>query len=157
MKNFQETSLLLKYLPCYGQSLIIFWSLSFYIRFTPVHNTIYCSYIIVLVLNLTLYVINLYKLYIVRLQTRLQTSLQPNIQKWVQFKGFFAIYGLHLILFWPPPKINNVIFLWGGGKEKVMGLVYGLKKHKMALISEYLAADLSADASADALAIINIG
>ena len=31
------------------------------------------------------------------------------------------------------------------------------KKHKMALISEYLAADLSADASADALCIINIG
>ena len=31
------------------------------------------------------------------------------------------------------------------------------KKPKMALISEYLAADLSLDASADALAIINIG
>ena len=31
------------------------------------------------------------------------------------------------------------------------------KKPKMALISEYLAADLFADASADALAIINIG
>ena len=30
-------------------------------------------------------------------------------------------------------------------------------QHKKALISEYLAADLSADASADALAIINIG
>ena len=30
------------------------------------------------------------------------------------------------------------------------------KKHKMALISEYLAADLSPDASADALDIINI-
>ena len=31
------------------------------------------------------------------------------------------------------------------------------KKPKMALISEYLAADSSPDASADALAIINIG
>ena len=31
------------------------------------------------------------------------------------------------------------------------------KKPKMALISEYLTADLSADASADALCIINIG
>ena len=31
------------------------------------------------------------------------------------------------------------------------------KKPKMTLISEYLAADLSADASADALCIINIG
>ena len=57
MKNFQETSLLLTYALCYGQLLIILWSLSFYIRFTSVRNTIYCSYIVVLVLILALYVI----------------------------------------------------------------------------------------------------
>ena len=38
-----------------------------------------------------------------------------------------------------------------------MWVVHGQKKPKMALISEYLAADLSAGASADALCIINIG
>ena len=42
----------------------------------------------------------------------------------------------------------------GGVKEKEMEAIYGKKKNpKMALISEYLAADVSADA----LAIINIG
>ena len=35
--------------------------------------------------------------------------------------------------------------------------LYGEKKPKMVLISEYLAADSSPDASVDALAIINIG
>ena len=49
-----------------------------------------------------------------------------------------------------------MLFLYGGAKEKVMGLVYGLKNIKKPLISEYLAADTSPDASADVLAIINI-
>ena len=44
----------------------------------------------------------------------------------------------------------------GGAKRRSWGSYMALK-HKKALISEYLAADLSADASADALAIINIG
>ena len=44
----------------------------------------------------------------------------------------------------------------GGPKRRPRGSYMALK-HKKALISEYLAADLSADASADALAIINIG
>ena len=38
-----------------------------------------------------------------------------------------------------------------------MGAIYGEKKTLNALISDYLAADSSPDASADALAIINIG
>ena len=57
MKNFQETSLLLSYTLCYGQSLIILWSLSVNIRFTTVRNTIYYPYIVVFVLILALYVI----------------------------------------------------------------------------------------------------
>ena len=57
MKNFQETSLLLTYTLCYGQSLIILWSLFINIRFTTVRNTIYRSYIVVFVLNLALCVI----------------------------------------------------------------------------------------------------
>ena len=47
----------------------------------------------------------------------------------------------------------------GGGKGQIEGY-WGhilLKTPKVALISEYLAADLSADASADALCIIKIG
>ena len=50
-------------------------------------------------------------------------------------------------------------FFLGGGRGRRKGY-WGhilLKTPKMALISEYLAADLSPDASADALAIINIG
>ena len=46
------------------------------------------------------------------------------------------------------------------GQKKGIGAIYGHilwpKTHKMVLISEYLAADSSPDASADALAIINI-
>ena len=42
------------------------------------------------------------------------------------------------------------------GKGKEMEAIYGAKNPKMALISEYLAADLSPDTSADALAIIDI-
>ena len=45
----------------------------------------------------------------------------------------------------------------GGGQREGHGARIWPKKHKKPLISEYLAADLSADASADALAIINIG
>ena len=58
MKNFQETPLLLTYILCYGQTLIILWSVSVNIRFTTVRNTIYCPYIVVFVLILALYVIN---------------------------------------------------------------------------------------------------
>ena len=47
-------------------------------------------------------------------------------------------------------------FSWGGGqREWLWGRIWP-KNHKFALLSEYLAADLSPDASADALAIINI-
>ena len=46
-------------------------------------------------------------------------------------------------------------FFFGGGGVKEGHIL--LKTSKIALISEYLAADLSADASVDALAIINIG
>ena len=45
----------------------------------------------------------------------------------------------------------------GGGQREGHGARIWPNKHKMALISEYLAADLSPDASADALAIIKIG
>ena len=45
----------------------------------------------------------------------------------------------------------------GGSQREGHGARIWPKKHKKPLISEYLAADLSADASADALAIINIG
>ena len=48
-----------------------------------------------------------------------------------------------------------IIFVGGGQREGYWGHIL-LKTPKMALISEYLAADLSPDASADALAIINI-
>ena len=52
--------------------------------------------------------------------------------------------------------IINIFFSWGGGqKEWLWGRIWP-KNHKFALLSEYLAADLSPDASADALAIINI-
>ena len=44
-----------------------------------------------------------------------------------------------------------------GGQREGHGAHIWTKKHKMALISEYLAADLSEDASADALCIIDIG
>ena len=43
----------------------------------------------------------------------------------------------------------------GGGQREGYGGHIWLKPPKMALISEYLAADSSPDASADALAIIN--
>ena len=50
----------------------------------------------------------------------------------------------------------NHNFCWGGGqREGYWGHIL-LKTPKIALISEYLAADSSPDASADALAIINI-
>ena len=53
---------------------------------------------------------------------------------------------------------NYIFFFFGGGdKEKGMGAIYGLKTPKMSLISEYLAADLFPDVSADAPARINIG
>ena len=42
------------------------------------------------------------------------------------------------------------------GQKKGIGAIWP-KTHKMVLISEYLAADSSPDASVDALAIINIG
>ena len=49
-----------------------------------------------------------------------------------------------------------IIFVRGGGqREGYWGHIL-LKTPKIALISEYLAADSSPDASADALAIINI-
>ena len=49
-------------------------------------------------------------------------------------------------------------FLGGGGqREGNGGHIWQKKKPKMALISDYLAAASSPDASADALAIINIG
>ena len=47
------------------------------------------------------------------------------------------------------------IFLGGGQREWLWGRMWP-KNHKFALLSEYLAADLSPDASPDALAIINI-
>ena len=51
-----------------------------------------------------------------------------------------------------------MFFSGGGGvKGKEMEAICGLKPPEMALISEYLAADSSPVASADALAIINIG
>ena len=52
--------------------------------------------------------------------------------------------------------VDNEIFFWGGRgqREGYWGHIL-LKTPKIALISEYLAADLSAVASADALAIIN--
>ena len=46
-------------------------------------------------------------------------------------------------------------FLGGGQREGYVGRTWP-KKPKMALISEYLAADSSPDASADAQAMINI-
>ena len=46
-------------------------------------------------------------------------------------------------------------FFGGGQREGYVGRTWP-KKPKMALISEYLAADMSPDASADALVIINI-
>ena len=50
----------------------------------------------------------------------------------------------------------NDNFCWGGEqREGYWGHIL-LKTPKIALISEYLAADSSPDASADALAIINI-
>ena len=48
---------------------------------------------------------------------------------------------------------GNIFFLGGGGKREGYGGHIWLKTPKIALISEYLAAD----SSADALAIINIG
>ena len=45
----------------------------------------------------------------------------------------------------------------GGGQREGHGARIWPNKHKMELISEYLDADTSPDASADALAIINIG
>ena len=48
-----------------------------------------------------------------------------------------------------------IIFVGGGQREGYWGHIL-LKTPKIALISEYLAADSSPDASADALAIINI-
>ena len=55
--------------------------------------------------------------------------------------------------------IYIIVFFGGGQREGYVGRTWP-KKPKMALISEYLAADsspdASADASADALAIINI-
>ena len=48
-------------------------------------------------------------------------------------------------------------FFGGGGQREGHGARIWPNKHKMELISEYLAADTSPDASADALAIINIG
>ena len=50
------------------------------------------------------------------------------------------------------------LFFFGGGDQRqgYWGHLL-LKTPKIALVSEYLAADLSADASADALCIINIG
>ena len=46
-----------------------------------------------------------------------------------------------------------MLFFYGGGQREGHGARIWPKKHKKALISEYLAADLSADE----LAIINIG
>ena len=52
--------------------------------------------------------------------------------------------------------INIFFFLGGRGqREWLWGRIWP-KNHKFALLSEYLAADLSPDVSADALAIINI-
>ena len=50
-----------------------------------------------------------------------------------------------------------MLFLYGGGQREGHGARIWPNKHKMELISECLAADTSPDASADALAIINIG
>ena len=50
-----------------------------------------------------------------------------------------------------------IIFLGGGGQREGHGGFIWPKNPKDALISEILPADLSADASADALCIINIG
>ena len=51
-----------------------------------------------------------------------------------------------------------LLFFFGGGDQREgHGGRTWPKNPKMAHISEYLAADLSADASADALCIINIG
>ena len=50
-----------------------------------------------------------------------------------------------------------LFFFWGGGQRQGYWGHILLKTPKMALISEYLAADLPADAYADALCIINIG
>ena len=49
------------------------------------------------------------------------------------------------------------VFFWGGDQREGHGTRIWPNKHKMELISEYLAADTSPDASADALAIINVG
>ena len=40
------------------------------------------------------------------------------------------------------------LFVWGGGREGY-GVYTSTKKHKMALITDHLPADLSPDASAD--------
>ena len=52
--------------------------------------------------------------------------------------------------------IYIIVFLGEGQREGYVGRTWP-KKPKMALISEYFAADSSPDASADALAIMNIG
>ena len=48
LKIFPKSSLLIPYTRCCGQSLIILWTLSIYIVFTIVHNTIYDSFPVVL-------------------------------------------------------------------------------------------------------------
>ena len=47
-------------------------------------------------------------------------------------------------------------YLFGGGGREGFGVYTSPKKHKMALITDHLPADLSPDASADAPPRINI-
>ena len=53
-------------------------------------------------------------------------------------------------------SISDVLYWFGGGCREESGVHTWPKKPKMALITEYLPADASADATADATCRINI-
>ena len=99
MKNFQETSLLLTYTLCYGQSLIILWSLSINIRFTTVRNTIYGSYIVAFVLILALYVIK-YWLMVLIFQNILKFRKHTCIGSQRYISGKITVWGCVVIMFY---------------------------------------------------------
>ena len=99
MKNFQETSLLFTYTLCYGQSLIILWTLSVNIIFAIVPNTIYGSYIVAFVLILALYVIK-YWLMVLIFQNILKFRKHRCIGSQRYISGKITVRGCVVIMFY---------------------------------------------------------